>query len=278
MLASKATSVVLRTKCLSKLTCGSPSVIVRCMARGRNYYISGASKQTGISPETRDLIANVCHSENIDVWQREPGIGDPITFAQYRENPDDIDNDSDLDMVYFPHKGEQPWPQDYQPSPVFLVKRVKDLRGVPWWHKQDCERIGLGIFARLDKVVALPNLSYYNALLYRIKHLVEIRPVEFPNGIPTKEEFDVHNAKVTHDGKFLYHPKIGEQSKVLLGQGPLKADRQKMTEETHKSESRKSWLRPYNSPFGNSNYHRDLKKRNPEKFDHITDATNTIKY
>ena len=112
------------------LTCYIQS---RCMARGRNYYLKGASKKTGISPEARDLLVNMRHAENVDEWKREPGIGEPKRFVQYRENADDIDDEKDLDMTYFPHKGEEPWPEDYEPSPVLLVKRIATLREQPWF-------------------------------------------------------------------------------------------------------------------------------------------------
>ena len=247
----------------------------RTMARGRNYYLKKGSKPTNISPETRELIKNARHSENVDEWQREPGIGDPYKFSQYRENPEDIDDETHLDMIYYPHKGEEPWPENFQPSPVFLVERVKTLKGEPWWHKMDCERIGLGVWARSSKKVALPNLSFYNALLYRIKHLVEITPVEFPDGIPSPEEFDPKNAKVTHDGKFIYHAKIGEYSQVMN----QSKDNMKIKEDTHRAEAQKCWTRPYNgSPYGTSNYHRDYSKMCPEKTDYITDDTNRIKF
>ena len=252
---------------------------VKNMARGRNYYIQGASKDTGISPVTRDLLANVKHAENIEEWQVEPGIGHPIKFSQYRENVEDYDDAKDLDMVYFPHKGQEPWPQDYQASPVLLVKRVKSLKGEPWWHKQDCERIGLGLYAVQDLTrVALPNLSFYNALLYRIKHLIEVVPVQFPDGVPSPEEFDAKCAKVTDDGQFLYGEKIGDKTAVFL-QDECESDRLKMTEETHRKESNKSWLRPFtSSPYGNGNYHRDFTVSDPQKSDFITDSSNKIKY
>ena len=103
------------------------------MARGRNYYIQGASKDPGISAEARDLIANVKHADNVEEWKREPGIGQPIKFSQYRENPDDIDDESELDLTYFPHKGEEAWPDDYEPSPVLIVKRIATLKEQPWF-------------------------------------------------------------------------------------------------------------------------------------------------
>ena len=112
------------------LTCYIQS---RCMARGRNYYLKGASRNSGISSETRDLLVNVRHAENVDEWKREPGIGEPMKFVQHRENPEDIDDETDLDMTYYPHKGEEPWPDNYEPSPVLLVTRVKPLKGEPWY-------------------------------------------------------------------------------------------------------------------------------------------------
>lgn len=250
----------------------------RSMARGRNYYVKGASKDPGISEAARDLIANVRHAENIEEWKKEPGIGEPIKFSQYREHPEDIDNESDLDMTYFPHKGEAPWPEDYQPSPVLIVKRVKSLRGQPWWHKMDCERIGLGPYTKLSATIAVPNLSYYTALLYRIKHLVEITPVQFPDGLPDPKEFDARNAKVTHDGKFLYQSKIGDEAKVLLNEGPVPADQMKITKKTHSYEAKMAWSRPWNSPYGNANYNRDNSFRKPASKDHISDPSRKVSF
>jgi hypothetical protein len=52
--------------------------------------------------------------------------------------------------------------------------------------------------------------------------LVEITPVEFPNGLPKPEDFDPKCVKVTHDGKFLVHPMLGQESNALLEQGQVK--------------------------------------------------------
>ena len=40
-----------------------------------------------------------------------------------------------------------------------------------------------------------------------------------------------------------------------------------------KKEAVKHWFRPWNSPLGNSNYHRVTGFENNEKFDHATDPT-----
>jgi hypothetical protein len=38
------------------------------MAETRHYPIKGASNESGITEEVRDLIRNVKHAENIETW------------------------------------------------------------------------------------------------------------------------------------------------------------------------------------------------------------------
>lgn len=103
------------------------------MAETRNYPIRGASHETDITEEVRDLIRNVKHAENIETWEKEKGAPEPIRFEYLRPNPDDMDNDQELPMVYYPHRGEDlsAW-HSLEPSPVLLVERVKTLRNEPW--------------------------------------------------------------------------------------------------------------------------------------------------
>ncbi len=42
--------------------------------------------------------------------------------------------------------------------------------------------------------VVLPNTPHFNQLLWEIKHLIRLKPVSFPNGIPTDE--DIGSVKV----------------------------------------------------------------------------------
>ena len=36
--------------------------------------------------------------------------------------------------------------------------------------------------------VVIPNTPHYNAMLWEVKHLIRLKPLSFPNGIPTKED------------------------------------------------------------------------------------------
>ncbi len=78
-------------------------------------------------------------ADNVDEWKRGHGIQPPITFSM--KDPEDIDDDQTPDMMYYPYKGEV-LPEKFEASPVLLVKRVKSLKGQPYWHKETCERLG----------------------------------------------------------------------------------------------------------------------------------------
>jgi len=42
-----------------------------------------------------------------------------------------------------------------------------------------------------------------------------VTPVQFPEGLPSEEEFDPRAAEVTHDGKFVYHKMIKNESEQV---------------------------------------------------------------
>ena len=238
--------------------------------RRRNHYIKDGSNETNISDEVRDLIRNQKTAENIDDWKRGPGIQDPIVYSM--KDPDDIDDDQTPDMVYYPHKGEE-IATDYKPSPVLLVKRVKPLAFQPFWHKEACEKLGLGEFSPLEKVVAVPNIPSMCYKLFAIKHLIEIIPLKFPMGFPEDEEFDPAACRITHKGEFLYDPKLKVDETAMKPQMPMK-----ITKKDISYEGQKHWYRPWNSPLGNSNYDRDSSTVNPGLSNRKTDSTYVAKF
>ena len=161
--------------------------------------------------------------------------------------------------------------EGFEPPIVLIVERTKNLKGQPWYHKEILERLGLGYNTYKGKQVAVPNMSFYTSKLYQVKHSIKITPITFPDGLPSREDFDPQMAKLTIDGKFLYHPKIKEANlKIKSGNAP---DRLKIKESTYKQDAHKHWNNPYDSPFGNSNYSRDTTVFRPEKKDFKSDYT-----
>ena len=55
---------------------------------------------------------------------------------------------------------------------------------------------------RVGKKVFLPNTPSVGMLLYRMKHMVKITPLKFPNGIPENFDPNVHGFDLSADGKF----------------------------------------------------------------------------
>ena len=103
--------------------------------------------------------------------------------------------------------------------------QVKTLSKEPHWVQNACEQIGLGsgrlrskagkvaacsyfsraqyAFVQAGSRVFLPNLPSVCALLYKIKHVVEITPVTFPKGMPDDFHPDTHGFKLTPTGEFI---------------------------------------------------------------------------
>ena len=49
----------------------------------------------------------------------------------------------------------------------------------------------------------LPNLPSVSAVLYKIKHMVEVTPLTFPNGFPEDFHPDTHGFQITPKGEFV---------------------------------------------------------------------------
>ncbi|XP_018494350.1 39S ribosomal protein L30, mitochondrial [Galendromus occidentalis] len=84
------------------------------------------------------------------------------------------------------------------PPKLFVVERIATLRDRPHWEKKICELMGLShsrrerscsIQKKIGTYVVMPNTPHVCKLLWRIKHLVRVKPVVFPDGLPTPEEY-----------------------------------------------------------------------------------------
>merc|ERR1711892_1465788 len=96
------------------------------------------------------------------------------------------------------------------PSPVLMVTRVKNLYGEPYYIKMYCEQLGLGHLEDITRKVFLPNLPSVGLLLYKIKHIVQITPITFPQGMPEDFDPDKYGFKLKENGEFIVTPTKGE--------------------------------------------------------------------
>lgn len=244
----------------------------RGMARGRNYYIKEASNKQDISDETKELLK---HARNPDDkrWKlghgiEEPMVMDPTTTERKRATQyivkykgDNI-NDGEDTVKYYPHSGEEI--PEAKPSPVLMVKKLKRLNGEPWFNKDYCTQLGLGKEESLSKLVFLPNIPSVTLILFKIKHLVEIKPITFPNGIPDDFDPEIHGHKLNRQtGEFVVHPSL----RVDMDELTKDAEWMKLTRGQVSIEGNRHWKSPFTSVLGDNHYHQDTRWRDNSKAD-----------
>jgi len=254
--------------------CGSAAVGVhdsrRGMARMRNYYLHGASNKQDISERTKELLKNVRDPEDRR-WRLGPGVAepqimDPNTIERQRATQYIIKyrgetTNADNVVKYYPMEGEEE--SDEAPSPVLMVKRVKTLKGEPWFNVQYCEQIGLGKKEKLRKLAFMPNIPSVNLILFKIKHLIEIKPVTFPNGMPDDFNPDTSGFQIKSNGEFIVHPSLKKDPEDAV----QSAQWMKLTRDQIQQEGYTHYKTPYNSVVGSSTYHKDSRWRDNTKAD-----------
>jgi len=261
-----------------RATTTAPISFTRTMASGRNIYIKGGSNKQDVSPETKQLLEEAKDPDDLS-WQLGHGIQEPLEVdltteerkraMQYKVKYKGWRkiNNGEEKVKYYPHEGEE-IPED-PPAPVLMVQRIIKLRtvkhgvasGNPYWIKHYCEQIGLGVDEKADKLVFLPNTPSVGFLLFKIKHLVKITPVTFPNGMPDDFSTETHGYRLTSKGEFIVTDRPGESLDSIA----MRADWMKIDTEQIKREARKHWDRSWNSPLGNSNYNTDTRWVDPAK-------------
>ncbi|KAK6034872.1 hypothetical protein COOONC_27619 [Cooperia oncophora] len=80
------------------------------------------------------------------------------------------------------------------PSKLWMAWLYRDLSGEPKWTKARVSKL-FGPDPKVGRMEVFPNTSAYNEELWHIKHLIELKPMTFPNGEPTAD--DIYGVKVT---------------------------------------------------------------------------------
>ncbi|CAG2112386.1 unnamed protein product [Medioppia subpectinata] len=91
-----------------------------------------------------------------------------------------------------------------QVSPFHLVWRHKDIYDMAWHERYVLSHLGLHQKEPNLRVV-LPNTPHFNDLLWKVKHLIQLMPIAFPDGVPTDR--DVGSVKLnTNTGVMNVNP------------------------------------------------------------------------
>ncbi|XP_058836258.1 uncharacterized protein LOC131692901 [Topomyia yanbarensis] len=147
-------------------------------------------------------------------------------------------------IIYYPRENcPQNIPQTTEPSKLFKVRRIKPLKGCPYWEKRILRDLGL---YESNAIAVVKNIPENNARLWKIKHLIEILPIIFSYGEPI--ESDINYTFLKEDGECVV---IKELQKRKLRDNRLEAainltkKKETMDGETLRKDSRLKWLNPW---------------------------------
>merc|ERR1712200_88949 len=125
-------------------------------------------------------------------------------------------------FTYYPRNPEQVDPP-YDPSKVLMVQRIRCLNN------------------KRSTIAIVANTPAVNAMLWKVKHLIRITPVTFPQGIPS--DGDVRGAKLKENGELIFVPKLKNDSTLLEVEADVKDPR--VDGETMQKFLRAKWMKPW---------------------------------
>ncbi|XP_071443015.1 large ribosomal subunit protein uL30m [Hetaerina americana] len=143
-----------------------------------------------------------------------------------------------LGFTYYPRFPNHKDPP-VQPSKVFMVKRIKPLKGTLYWEKHIMKELKLD--GKHQDVVIMKNIPESNARLWQVKHLVQITPIVFPNGPPGEE--DVGSTFLKENGELLVSKRLKVDPERL--EVSEEKENLKMDKDTIRKQCRLRWLNPW---------------------------------
>uniref|UniRef100_A0A182LS15 39S ribosomal protein L28, mitochondrial n=1 Tax=Anopheles culicifacies TaxID=139723 RepID=A0A182LS15_9DIPT len=131
-------------------------------------------------------------------------------------------------IYYYPRDGNREIPAlEGEPSKLFSVRRLKPIKGLPYWEKRILR--GLGLY----EVIAAGFM----------KHLVEILPITYKYGEPTQD--DIERTFLKEDGECVVIRKLEAAEEVnikITAAEEIRNAKERMDGETLRKDSRLKWL------------------------------------
>ncbi|XP_037049955.1 39S ribosomal protein L30, mitochondrial [Bradysia coprophila] len=127
------------------------------------------------------------------------------------------------------------------PVKLFKVQRIKPMKGNPYWEKEIL--VNLGVSEKMSDVAVVKNIPEVNAMLWKVKHLVDIKPIVFPYGEPTVD--DVNHTFLKESGECIVTKEIKFDESRLLARNEFDEKAERLDGPTLKNNSRLKWLSGY---------------------------------
>ncbi|XP_046738409.1 39S ribosomal protein L30, mitochondrial [Diprion similis] len=142
-------------------------------------------------------------------------------------------------ITYFPKSPNHVDPP-IVPTKLFMVKRIKPLRGTPWWEKEIMYQLNL--LEKKSDVTIVKNTPEMNAFLWQVKHLIKVTPIKCPDGIP--KTASLKGSYLHENGTFMVNPKVEIEQKRIDAIDEYRKDWKKLEGEAIRKEMRLRWLNP----------------------------------
>lgn len=142
-------------------------------------------------PKTRHSIETHRTSRwpKLDTWNKTKLYPNPLTYRgafEAKRNENFCRPQIQFEELSQKIKATQDM-QITSPSPLHMVWLKERLIHRPWWEVVVARKLGLNWQEPYIRQL-VPNTPHHNRLLWQIKHLIRIKPVTFPDGIPTEQD------------------------------------------------------------------------------------------
>lgn len=124
----------------------------------------------------------------------------------------------------------------YEPAKLFRVQRIRPVKGNPYWEKDILKALKLD--GKMSDVAIIKNIPEMNAKLWRIKHLVKIEPITFPDGFPK----DNRGTYLKENGELAVKKELIASETSLEKAAEFRTDSKRLDGETLRRDSRLKWL------------------------------------
>lgn len=119
------------------------------------------------------------------------------------------------------------------------MHRIKPVKGNPFWERQILREFGLfGPKGPDSNVAVVKNIPENNARLWKIKHLIKVTPIHFPNGEPTSD--DLNHTFLKENGDCVVIKNIDSFNQRV--EASEKKNENELDIDTMRKESRLRWV------------------------------------
>lgn len=115
------------------------------------------------------------------------------------------------------------------------------MKGLPYWEKDILKQLRLD--GKINEVVILKNIPEINSLLWKVKHVIEITPITFPDGFPK----DNRGTYLKENGELTVKKEIVPCENSLEQTAAFKENPKRLDGTTLRRDARLKWLKGWST-------------------------------